>query len=92
MRFLILPTFIDGLDENGKPTSMNICPDNARKSIDGTRFIIHEEHLPVELKKYVRSAVDLEGTVTTDSQFDSKVLVTGARALMDRAAWSRKEE
>ena len=87
MRYVILPTFVDSMDEKGNAVKVGIYIAPSRMCNDGTRFIIHEEHLPPELKKYVRSAVDLEGTETKGSQFDSKVLVTKARAWMETAAW-----
>jgi hypothetical protein len=89
MRYVILPTTIDGIDEKGNPIKVNIAPDRVRKSIDGTQWICHEELLLPEHKAYVLNAVDLEGTETKESTIEKeKVLKTKAKTLIATADWS----
>jgi hypothetical protein len=45
MRYAIFPTEIDSIDGEGNPVMINICPQNARKSVDGTKWICHNPEL-----------------------------------------------
>lgn len=92
MRYLILPSEINSTDENGKVIKVNICPENCKRSVDGTQFLIHEELLPPDLKKHVLKATDLENSETkTSGIVKSKVLATKTMALMGTKEWKREE-